>query len=210
MGAGRPPKCKICGKKLSVETAYMVVWYTSGGTKMKAFYCSQEEYNSNVFNKKKANGTNKAKKEEVKQKEKKPRKKREPKNQKPKEVVVEKTLTDRDYAYGLICEIIGRQKIINTILWKEWKVWNEVASDTTIKRYLSENKEYLCSVIARLDNIEYNRIRYLSAVIKNKIGDFASNATESDSPKVQVDETFYAVATRNNRRRSLADLEDEY
>jgi hypothetical protein len=50
----------------------------------------------------------------------------------------------------------------------------------------------------------------LSAVIKNKIGDFASNVTESESPKVQVDETFYAVVTRNNRRRSLADLEDEY
>lgn len=210
MGAGRPPKCKICGKKLSVETAYMVVRYTSGGNKMKAFYCSPEEYNTHVFSKEKADEADKAKKEEVKQKEKKPRKKKEPKKSEPKEVVVEKAPTDRDYAYRLICEIIGRQKIINTVLWKEWKVWNEVASDTAIKRYLSENKEYLCGVISRLDNIEYNRIRYLSAVIKNKIGDFASNVTESEGPKVQVDETFYAVATRNNRRRSLADLEDEY
>ena len=127
-----------------------------------------------------------------------------------------KAADDKDRVYRLICDIICRKEIINTVLWKEWQLWNKVATDELIGQYLAENKVYLTSVIERLDDIEFNRIRYLSAIIKNKLGDFKPKAKETPKPKVQVEETVYEsrpiniVPIKSNRRRSLADLEDEY
>lgn len=122
----------------------------------------------------------------------------------------EKASADKDKVYRLICDIIGRKEIINTVLWKEWAQWNKVASNEKIGQYLEENKFYLISLISRLDNVEFNRIRYLSTILKNKLGDFKPNTKEIEKPKIQIDETFYVSTTNNNKRRSLADLEDEF
>lgn len=124
-----------------------------------------------------------------------------------------KASEDKDKAYYLICDIVGRKKIINSALWKEWAIWNEVATNEVIGKYLDENKEYLSSIIGRLDNIEYGRIKYLSAILKNKLGDYESKAVvkEVEKPKTNIEMTFYEpVQTNNNKRRSLADLEDNF
>lgn len=121
-----------------------------------------------------------------------------------------KEAADKDKVYKLVCQIIGRDQIINSILWKEKAVWNSVKPDEIIGKYLEENKDYLVSVISRLEDKEYNRIRYLSAIVKNNLGDFKPKV-EEQIVKVSVDETFYdfvpTVSTK--RRRSLADLEDD-
>jgi YHS domain-containing protein len=124
-----------------------------------------------------------------------------------------KVAEDKDKVYRLICDIIGRKEIVNSALWKEKVVWNKVAADEVIGQYLDENKDYLTNMIGRLDNIEYNRIRYLSAILKNKLGDYKPKivARETERPKVKVDESFYETApTTRNKRRSLSDLEDEF
>lgn len=122
----------------------------------------------------------------------------------------EKYKADKDKVYWLICEIVNRKNIINTVLWKEWKVWNEVASNEVIGQYLEENKNYLINVVSNIDNVEFLRIRYLSTIIKNNIGDYKPNTKETAKPKVAVDETFYTPTTNGvNKRRSLADLEDD-
>jgi hypothetical protein len=127
------------------------------------------------------------------------------------EEIKKKNAADKDKTYWLICDIIGRKEILNTALWKEWKEWNKVFSNETIASYLEENKAYLTSTISRLEDKEFNRIRYLSAILKNSLGDFTPKANETEKLKVQVDETFYeATPTTHNRRRSLADLEDEF
>ena len=121
-----------------------------------------------------------------------------------------KEAADKDKVYKLVCQIIGRDQIINSILWKEKAVWNSVKPDEIIGKYLEENKDYLVSVISRLEDKEFNRIRYLSAIVKNNLGDFKPKV-EEQVIKVSVDETFYdfvpPVSTK--RRRSLADLEDD-
>ena len=125
----------------------------------------------------------------------------------------EKAAADKDVVYKLICEIINREKIINTALWKEWKIWNDVATDEVIGRYLTDNKTYLVSAVARLDNVEFNRIRYLSAILKNSLGDFKPKVVvaATEKPNVQVDQTFYdSTPISRNKRRSLADLEDDF
>lgn len=124
-----------------------------------------------------------------------------------------KAAEDKDKVYTLICRIIGRETIINTSLWAEWKVWSSVADDAKIGQFLAENEEYLTSMIGRLANAEFPRIRYLSTVLKNRLGDYQPRVAEEIKvqPKVVIDETMYdvsSVATRQ-RRRSLDELEDE-
>ena len=129
----------------------------------------------------------------------------------------EKAIEDRNKAYKLICDIIGRKQIINTTLWKEWKEWNKVATDEAIWQYLEENKTYLIGIISKLDNVEFNRIRYLSAILKNKLGDFKPK--EETKEPVVVNET-HEEDVRNDidlrinkkkksvRRRGFAEMGD--
>lgn len=125
----------------------------------------------------------------------------------------EKASADKDKVYRLICDIIGRKEIINTILWKEWKLWAQVATDEKIASYLEENKEYLVSMISRLDDVEFNKIRYLSAILKNKLGDYKPKVKEVEKAVIKkaVDTTFYDISGVVNKpkRRALDDLEDE-
>ena len=123
-----------------------------------------------------------------------------------------KAIEDRDKAYAIICRIIGRETIINTVLWAEWREWSKVADDAKLGQFLTENEEYLTSMISRLTNAEFPRIRYLSTVLKNRLGDYKLKVREEIKvqPKVIIDETIYEAPTHSlNKRRSLADLEDE-
>ena len=127
-----------------------------------------------------------------------------------------KAAEDKDRAYALICRIIGRETIINTALWSEWREWSKVADDAKIGQFLAENEEYLTGVIGRLTDAEFPRIRYLSTVLKNRLGDYNPKVQENVKvqfkvqPRVEIDETVYEAPTRSlNKRRSLADLEDE-
>lgn len=124
-----------------------------------------------------------------------------------------KVAEDKDKVYRLICDIMSEQEIINSALFKEWVEWNKVADNVKVARYLEENKDYLTSAISRIENKIYNRIRYLSAILKNSLGDYKPklvNEVAKTQPKVVIDETVYEAPTRSlNKRRSLADLEDE-
>ena len=105
---------------------------------------------------------------------------------------------------------MGRKEIINKILYKEWELWKKVASNEVIGQYLDEHKEYLRGVINNIEDKEFLRIRYISAILRNELGDYKPNTQEVQKPKVNIDETVYTSAhVHNNKRRSLADLEDE-
>ena len=120
-----------------------------------------------------------------------------------------KASEDKDSVYRLICDIMGENEIISTALYKEWQVWNKVADNEKISHYLEENKEYLTSVIARLQSPEYARIRYLSTIIRDKIKAFVPKPKVEEKPKVVVEETIYEAPNQSlNKRRSLDDLED--
>ena len=67
-------------------------------------------------------------------------------------------------------------------------------------------------MIARLSSSEFAKIRYLSAIIKDKIKGFVPKVKVEEVPKVQVkvDEAIYDSPTHSlNKRRNLADLGDE-
>jgi hypothetical protein len=121
-----------------------------------------------------------------------------------------KVAEDKEKVYRLICDILDEEEILNTALWKEKAIWNKAFSDEIIAKYLAENKDYLTSAVSQLSGTEYGKIRYVSAVLKNSLRDFKPKMEEQPKPKVTIDETIYDVPTHSlNRRRSLADLEDD-
>ena len=122
----------------------------------------------------------------------------------------EKAAIDYYAVENAITEIFG-YKVENSTIHKEWKRWNNLVSNEQIAEYLMENKNYLLEVMKKDFSSEFGKIRYFSTILCNKLMDFKPKAKEEEKPKVQVDETFYASApTTQNKRRSLADLEDEF
>ena len=162
-------KCRICGTQHNTEDAYKVVVNNKN-----QYYCSQEEYEKDLANKKKA-------------------------------------AEDKDRVYRLICDIMGEKEILNTALWKEKIEWNKAFSDEFIAKYLQENQTYLTSAITRLDSSQFAKIRYLSAILKNSLGDFKPKTENVEKPKIMVEETIYEAPTHTlNRRRGLDELEDMF
>ena len=124
-----------------------------------------------------------------------------------------KAKEDKDKVYRLICDIMGERDIINTILWKEWTIWNKVADNEKISKYLEENKDYLSSMISRLDSSEFARIKYLSTIIKDKIKEFVPKIEEK-SVVVEVDNDFELfestpVIKPQIEKQVLYDVEDD-
>lgn len=119
-----------------------------------------------------------------------------------------KAAEDKDRVYRLVCDIMGEKEIISTALFKEWQVWNKVADNTKIAKYLEENKDYLSSVIARLQNSEYARIRYLSAIIRDKIKAFVPKVEVKETPKIAAEE-HYETKYKAKARRALEDFEED-
>lgn len=115
---------------------------------------------------------------------------------------------EKDRVYRLICDIMGENEIISTALFKEWQVWNKVADNGKIAKYLEENKDYLTSVITRLQSSEYARIRYLSAIIRDKIKAFVPKTIEVAPPKVVVEE-HYETKYKSKTRQALLDFEED-
>ena len=124
----------------------------------------------------------------------------------------QKEKDDKDKVYRLICDILGEKEVLNTALWKEKTIWNKAFSDEIIAKYLAEHKDYLTSAVSKLSGTEYAKIRYVSAVLKNSLRDWKPKVENIGQPKVKVeiDETIYESSTHSlNKRRSLADLEDD-
>lgn len=115
---------------------------------------------------------------------------------------------DKDRVYRLICDIMGENEIISTALYKEWVVWNKVADNAKIAKYLEENRDYLSSVIARLGSSEYARIRYLSTIIRDKIKAFVPRVEVKEVPKVVVEE-HYETKYKPKARVALLDFEED-
>lgn len=124
-----------------------------------------------------------------------------------------KAKEDKDKAYYLICDIMGEKEIISTALYKEWTVWNKVADNEKISKYLEENRDYLSSVIGRLDSSEFAKIRYLSAIIKNGIKEFEPRV-EVKPTVAEVDDNFELfdsapVIKQQIEEQVLYDVEDD-
>ena len=123
----------------------------------------------------------------------------------------QQAIENKNKTYSLMCDILGVEDIVNTALWKEYNEWLKVADASKISDYLGENKDYLIKVTSRLDNNQFARIRYISAVLKNNLADFQPKKVEVITPKIDIDITMYDMSPSltRKRRRALSELEDE-
>ena len=124
-------KCRFCQASLLPKESYKETI-----KKQVAYFCNEEHYSLYL------------RELETQEQEKQAMKELIARQNKEKKLVEKKAQTekykaDKDKAYWLICEIINRDEIINTVLWKEWSIWNKVASNEVIGQYLEENKNYL-------------------------------------------------------------------
>ena len=133
--------------------------------------------------------------------------------EKQKQKAKDRELLDKFYI--LMCEILGVNGITNTALYKEKKEINQVFSDEVIVAFLEENKDWMKQSVGRLSGGEYGKIRYVSVILRNKLGDYRPKIVVKEEVKVRVktnmNDMMYEIRdTRKNKRRSLSDMEDMF
>jgi len=119
--------------------------------------------------------------------------------------------SSKDRVYYMICDLFDRRDIYHTTLWKEWAIWNKICSNEVIGDYIEENRIYLKSMIRKIEDSEFPKIRYLSAILKNNLPDYQKqNKVINQTVKKSVDESMYGASSYGGtKRRSLEDLEDD-
>lgn len=121
-----------------------------------------------------------------------------------------KIKAEYDEIFETTKEIFGYEFAGHSLLQRELRTWEKLTTRQKIILYLKENKVWLSTVMSKEFNGDYNRVRYFSAVVSSKLHDFKPKIEETPKPKVVVEEEIYTTtAPSRNRRRSLADLEDD-
>lgn len=114
----------------------------------------------------------------------------------------------RDIFYTDIKDIIG--DCTNTILFKEFDGIASVHTFEKMTDYLNENKSYLQDLMNKDFKSEYAKIRYLSAIFKNNLGDYHIKEKIYDK-KIELEIVEVTPKRRKTRpRRSLLCVFDEY
>lgn len=110
----------------------------------------------------------------------------------------------------LFCDVLGVTGITNTIIWKEKAELNKVFSDEIIISYLEENKEWISKSVGRLSGGEFGKIRYVSTILKNKLGDYKpiTAATEPIHTGYPADE-HYETKFKLKPRKALLEIEED-
>ena len=130
-----------------------------------------------------------------------------------KRVKLEKEQTKKqreiDPVYEEIADILGYRSQ-NSVLFKEMKLWRGICDDQKILAYLQEHKDYIKNAVGRLNNNEYARIRYVSAILKNSLKDYSQKTVIVEPVKIEVDcEVYEPTIYSKKKRRGLSALEDE-
>lgn len=113
-----------------------------------------------------------------------------------------------DPVYEEVADIFG-YRIQNSQLFKEMKLWRSICNDEKILAYLHEHKDYIKSKLEKLNSSEYARIRYVSAILKNSLKDYAATV-RVEPEKINVDcEIYEPTVFAKKKRRGLSELEDE-
>ena len=115
----------------------------------------------------------------------------------------------KDKFYSLMCDILCVKGITNTALWKEKAEINKVFSDEVIISYLEDNKEWITAAISKLNGGEYGKIRYVSVILRNKLGDYKPKVVVRETVIPKIKDEHYETKFKLKQRRGLEDLEDD-
>lgn len=107
--------------------------------------------------------------------------------------------------YSLVCDITGFDSLRDPVLYSEWDEWKKIGDNNKIKHYLEENKMRLINSMAKIIKKEYNRIRYLSAIVKKDLETYSY----VEVPAIIDEPNTYSFKRKQNQRISFAQLEDD-
>lgn len=121
-----------------------------------------------------------------------------------------KLKAEYDEIYELTKQIFGYEFTGYSLLKREIHAWEKVGSRQKIIAYLKCNQDWLSTTMNKEFANDYNRVRYYSTIVASKLHDYKPKSVEVDKPKIVIDETIYESPSYSlNKRRSLADLEDD-
>lgn len=150
----------------------------------------------------------KQEKEEAQKEKEKAKKAREEAKRIKEEQKAEKKQRKIDPVYEEVADIFG-YRTQNSVLFAEMKLWRGICDDAKILAYLQEHKDFIKSKLEKLDNSEYSRIRYMSAILKNNLADY-KKTVKVETEKINVDcEIYEPTVSTKRKRRGLNALEDE-
>jgi YHS domain-containing protein len=123
----------------------------------------------------------------------------------------DKINAEYDEIYELTKQIFGYEFTGYSLLKREINTWEKVGTRAKIIAYLTENKDWLSTVMSKEFAGDFNRVRYYSVIVAGKLHDFKPKEIKSEKPKIVVEQAMYDVTPSNtrSRRRGLADLEDD-
>lgn len=123
----------------------------------------------------------------------------------------DKIKAEYDEIFEITKEIFGYEFAGYSMLKKEVSTWEKLSTRQKIIAYLNDNKAWLSTTMSKSFANDYNRVRYYSTIIASKLHDYQPRVEIAERPKVVVEETIYEAPTHTlNKRRSLADLEDDF
>lgn len=185
--------CRYCKSKVEKKDAFTIL-----GEKHNTYYCNKECYSNAIATKSKNDAEKKARELE------RLAKKQEKEEQK---AISAARKAKRDAVYNELCDIFGYE-VQNSVLFTEWILWNKLADDEKILAYLKENKEYIKNAYGRASGTEYAKIRYVSAILKNRLKDYSNNSgkmaqmsvIDDDMPKENVADIDYIMPTNKKKK----------
>lgn len=209
--------CRYCKSKIEKKNAFQIL-----GEKHNTYYCNQKCYSNYFAEKEKTKNENEAVKrareierlakkqerEEIQMAKEEEKKAGEEAKKIKEEQKAEKKQRKIDPVYEEVSDIFG-YRTQNSVLFAEMKLWRGICDDAKILAYLQEHKSYIKNKLERLDNNEYSRIKYMSAILKNSLADY-NKTIRVEPEKINVDcEIYEPTVSTKRKRRGLNALEDE-
>ena len=113
-----------------------------------------------------------------------------------------------DEIFELTKQIFGYEFTGYSLLKREINTWEKVGTRDKIITYLKENKDWLSNVMYKEFASDFNRVRYYSTIVAGKLHDFKPKSTETEKPKVVVEE-HYETKYKPKTRQALEDFEED-
>ena len=106
--------------------------------------------------------------------------------------------TPKGLFYGRLFSVFG--KTTNTIMYKEFDEISKVHGWDKMSSYLEANRSYLNKCMNKDFTSEYAKIRYISAIFKNSLGDFREPKKDVVVKKSVVQDCVFVPVKRKEKK----------
>jgi YHS domain-containing protein len=122
----------------------------------------------------------------------------------------DKINAEYDEIFELTKQIFGYEFTGYSLLKREINTWEKVGTRAKIISYLTENKDWLSTVMSKEFASDFNRVRYYSVIVAGKLYDFKPKPKiEQHERQIEISGVGPVNYKPRETRRGLDFLEDE-